>query len=224
MINLQQSVASLVLDHPECASVLQRHRIDYCCKGEQRLEAALVKSGVNPAALLEALELAVIQRQGRDEADPRQLSTPALIAQIITRYHEPLREALPFVQGLATKVARVHGSHNPNLVDLEAVVRELSQALLPHLDMEERELFPALMAGPAIPAAAARALATMHEEHLEVALLLERMRKSTGDFGIPDWACTSYKTLFAELERIETDLLAHVHLENHVLRPRFAAA
>ena len=30
-------------------------------------------------------------------------------------------------------------------------------------------------------------------------------------------------TLFAELEVLEGDVLTHVHLENHVLMPRFAA-
>ena len=39
MIDQQQSVASLVLDHSECAAVLQRHRIDYCCHGEATLAA-----------------------------------------------------------------------------------------------------------------------------------------------------------------------------------------
>jgi regulator of cell morphogenesis and NO signaling len=224
MLDLQQSVGSLVLDHPECAAVLQRHRVDYCCKGEQPLEAALAKVGAEAAALLQALEQAVARRWGQDAGDPRALSTPALIAQIISRFHGPLREMLPFVQALATKVARVHGEHNPKLVEVEGVVRALSEALLPHLDLEEQELFPALMAGPAIPAEAARGLATMQEEHLEVAGLLERLHTSTEDFAIPAWACTSYKTLFAELQRVETDLLAHIHLENHVLWPRFVAA
>lgn len=49
------------------------------------------------------------------------------------------------------------------------------------------------------------------------------MRDAAEDYLIPDWACTSYRTLFAELERLEGDVLRHVHLENHVLMPRFAA-
>ena len=32
------------------------------------------------------------------------------------------------------------------------------------------------------------------------------------------------RTLFAELEQLERDILTHVHLENHVLMPRFAKA
>jgi regulator of cell morphogenesis and NO signaling len=39
----------------------------------------------------------------------------------------------------------------------------------------------------------------------------------------PEWACTSYRTLLSELAALEGDVLRHVHLENHVLMPRFAA-
>ena len=35
-----QAVGELVLDHSECASVLQRHRIDYCCQGGVTLKEA----------------------------------------------------------------------------------------------------------------------------------------------------------------------------------------
>ncbi len=38
----------------------------------------------------------------------------------------------------------------------------------------------------------------------------------------PEWACNSYRALFSELQALETDVLQHVHLENHALRPRFS--
>ena len=41
-------------------------------------------------------------------------------------------------------------------------------------------------------------------------------------FTLPDSACTSYRTLFAELVDLEADILRHVHVENHVLLQRFA--
>jgi regulator of cell morphogenesis and NO signaling len=55
-----------------------------------------------------------------------------------------------------------------------------------------------------------------------VAALLERVRSASDDFALPSWACNSYRTLFSELEQLERDLHTHVHLENHVLKPRFA--
>jgi regulator of cell morphogenesis and NO signaling len=40
MIDPQRTVASVVLDHSECAAVFQRHRIDYCCRGNLSVAAA----------------------------------------------------------------------------------------------------------------------------------------------------------------------------------------
>ena len=64
----------------------------------------------------------------------------------------------------------------------------------------------------------------MHEEHLAVGKVLGRLRTAADDFRLPDWACNSYRALFSELEQLEGDVLRHIHLENHVLRPRLASA
>lgn len=223
ILNRQQPVASVVLDHSECAQVFQRHRIDFCCQGEQSIEAAANARKVDVDALLAELSRAIADRRGDRQDDPRALSTPRLVAHIVSKHHEYLRKALPFIQTLATKVSRVHGDHNPKLRHLEAAVQEISAALLPHLDDEEQSLFPALTAKELDPAAIASQLASMQDEHLAVARLLERIRAASDEFTLPEWACNSYNTLFSELRQLESDVFTHVHLENHVLRPRFAA-
>lgn len=147
-----------------------------------------------------------------------ELSTPALIDHIVNTHHAYLRKTLPYLQPLATKVARVHGDHNPKLRALSEAVSELVDTLLPHLDDEEETLFPQLCDNTAAP----ELLDAMVDEHREVAALLERIRAASDDFAIPTWACGSYRALFRELEAVEQDTFTHVHLENHVLAPRFA--
>jgi regulator of cell morphogenesis and NO signaling len=220
----QQTVARIVLDHSECAVVFQKNRIDYCCKGGVSLRDACAERGLEPAKLVAELEHAIAERTGGAEADPRELSTAGLVGHIVSKHHEYLRKALPFVQGLAAKVRRVHGEHDPRLLELDEIVQGLVTALGPHLDEEEQTLFPELMRKTPDHAVVARELATMMKDHLAVGALLGRMRTTTADFATPEWACNSYRTLFAELERLEGDVLRHVHLENHVLMPRFAEA
>ena len=58
-------------------------------------------------------------------------------------------------------------------------------------------------------------------DHDAVGEGLKRVREAARDFAVPDWACASYTTLMRELEALETGLFEHVHLENHVLLPRF---
>lgn len=222
MIDPRQTVSDVVLDHSECAPIFQRHRIDYCCRGGVSLAEAARDRGVDVGSLVSELERAITERRGDREADPRALSNAALVAHIVARYHEPLRRALPFLVPLAAKVARVHGEHNPRLVALSAIVSELADALAPHIDDEEATLFPAVAAARPDLGVIRDALAGMRDEHLAVGALLERMRAESEDYAVPAWGCTSYRTLFRELGQLESEVLRHVHLENHVLLPRFA--
>lgn len=220
MLDPRQTVAQIVLDHSETAAVFQRHKIDFCCKGEQSISDACERRGLAVAAVVNDLEAAIASRQG-DETDPRTMSTLRLISHIVERHHEYLRRTLPFVQGLSEKVARVHGEHDPRLRDLAADVQALAETLLPHLDEEERSLFPGLCASDRDAAWIQREVEAMLAEHRAVGALLEEIRAAADDFAIPDWACRSFRALFGELEHLEGDVLRHVHLENHVLAPRF---
>ncbi len=220
-LTVNQPVAEIVLDHPECAQVLQQHRIDFCCAGEARLAEACAAKGVDPAALLAALEGAVrARRDAAAERDFRAMSVGEVVDHIVARHHAYLRRTLPWLTGLAAKVARVHGEHNPKLVELERAFASLCDTLEPHLDEEEADLFPSLLAG-APRAGLAAQLDAMKAEHRTVGAALEQLRALADDYRAPEWACGSYRTLFAELERLEADTLRHVHLENHVLAPRF---
>ena len=62
------------------------------------------------------------------------------------------------------KVARVHGEHDPRLLEIEQLVLD------------------------AIDADAA---------------LDPRVRELSGNYAVPEWACTSYRRLFAELRAID---------------------
>jgi regulator of cell morphogenesis and NO signaling len=222
MLDRNQPVAQLVLEHPECARVFQHHRIDFCCHGEQSVAAAAHARKLDVAALVDELDAAIRTRSAQPGQDPRTLTTPQLIAHIVNEHHAYLRENLPLVRTLAAKVSRVHGEHDLKLRVMAAVVEELAETLLPHVEEEEQHLFVALTATPSDQAALARELQSMREDHLAVGALLSQLRDATDEFSPPEWACNSYRTLFRELMALESDIMTHVQLENHVLAPRFA--
>lgn len=218
-IDEQMSLAQIVLQHPATANVLQRHHIEYCCKGALTLSAAAVERGLTSAQLLAELRDATAAWGDTPPGiDLREVPTPMLVQHVVSRHHRVVREALPQVMALARKVARVHGAHNLKLLSLRDEVGTLSDTLLPHLEEEEQVLFPALVAA-ASPLG--EALAAADAEHLEVGHCLARIRELADGFIAPEWACSSYRTLFAELQRLEQEIVAHIHLERHVLRPRF---
>lgn len=222
MLDPVQTVADLVLDHSECAPVFQRHRIDYCCRGDVSVSAAALARGLDLGELLGELDRAIMERQLSRASDPRSLSTAELIQFIQTKHHAYLRTMLPFISNLAAKVSRVHGDHNPKLRDVAQCMQVLSATLLAHLEDEEHALFPLLTASVIDAAQLEPHLRSMLEDHRAVGALLEHLRDAADDYGVPEWACNSYRTLMSELRLLESDTLTHVHLENHVLRPRFA--
>lgn len=223
-IDITAPVADLVSSNPECARVLKDAGIDYCCQGQQTLTAACAARGLDLAAVTADLLLAVQERAGEPTGlDPRGLSIAGLIARIVERHHRWLRDALPWIRDLAIKVGGVHGGHDPRLVEVAEVMQRLTEALLPHLDEEEEDLFPALMARSTPPEVIEAGLSAMEEEHRQVGAMLERLRVLTDGYTPPEWACASYGTLLQELDHLEDDVLRHVHLENHVLAAKARA-
>jgi regulator of cell morphogenesis and NO signaling len=214
------TVAQIVTAHAVAARVFQQHGIDYCCHGNVTVPSACAERQLDPEALF--AELDALEPSGADatDADPRTLSTAALIARI-DRHHQYLRQALPYVAPIAAKVAKVHGGHDPRLVEVHAAFTALAENLGPHLDEEEAVLFPALMAREPDAAVVQREVERMMVDHLAVGDLLARIRTLSDDFTTPEWGCNTYRVLMAELNALEADILRHVHLENHVLAPRF---
>jgi regulator of cell morphogenesis and NO signaling len=226
MLNLDPTatVARIVTEHAAAARVFQRHGIDYCCHGNVTVPEACSGGKLDPDALLAELEAAIAASEGREEGDPRSLSTAALIARIVDRHHGYLRRTLPYVAPIMAKVASVHGPRDAKLREVHEAFRELAASLEPHLEEEEEVLFPALLGRQPDAPTVKQELARMHADHLGVGDLLARLRALTGGFATPEWACSTYRVLMKELDALEADILRHVHLENHVLAPRFALA
>ncbi|HQY62334.1 MAG: iron-sulfur cluster repair di-iron protein [Myxococcales bacterium] len=223
-IDRESTIAEIVLEHSECAKVFCDHRVDFCCRGDRSLTVACAEKGLDLEVVCGDLERAIAGREERHEPDPRAMSTAELVSFIVSRHHAYLYEALPFLEPLATKVARVHGEHNPKLLGIRDTFRELAERLEPHLREEEAVLFPALTAQQPDDRLVASELASAQQDHLQVGDLLARLRAQADDYTSPAWACGSYRTLMRELAALEMDTLRHVHLETHVVAPRFKAA
>ncbi len=147
-----------------------------------------------------------------------------LVARIVERHHAYERRALPYLVALLAKVAGRHRTRNAKLGVLCEVGEELAEALEAHADEEERELFPALLAGQAGSDRLRAGLERIRRHHRALALLLGRVRWLADDFAVPAWGGRTYQALMEELEALEDDVLEHVHLEANVLLARLAPA
>ena len=147
---------------------------------------------------------------------------PQLLEQVAEVHHRHLSETLPYLIPLAHKVARVHGSRHANLREVHETVVELEETLEPLLEWREKELFPLMLAGtgPHLHTE----LQAMVAAHLVVTRLFEQLREAADGYRVPEDACNSYRTLYRELQSLESEQLTQLRLEQHVLMPRFAEA
>ena len=60
----------------------------------------------------------------------------------------------------------------------------------------------------------------MEHEHEIARQALAKLREGTHDYALPADACPTFIAMYEEMQRMETDLHQHIHLENNVLFPR----
>jgi regulator of cell morphogenesis and NO signaling len=70
---------------------------------------------------------------------------------------------------------------------------------------------------------AANPIAMMEAEHETEGERFVRIAALTSGYTPPDYACNTYRVLYAMLAEFENDLHTHIHLENNILFPRALA-
>ena len=226
-IDLAQPIGAIAVALPGATAIFRRHKLDFCCGGGASLADAAAARALDPGAI--AAELAALTpADGDAPTDPA-----ALIAQIVSRYHEGHRRDLPELIRLARRVEAVHRGKPGTPAGLADVLGDIQAELVPHMAKEELILFPLLAAGLEDPRApmAAGPIARMRAEHDECGAALEEVARltgdltlpGTGDLTLPGEACNTFRALYAGLAHFREELIAHIHLENNVLFPPFEA-
>jgi regulator of cell morphogenesis and NO signaling len=220
MLLLESRVCDLVLDHAECAAVLDRYQIDYDCTRNDTLYRACVERGLDPLRVRTDCELAV-RRAGVSGEDLRAWSTKDLITVVIARHHQYLHATLPYLRTASQWIATRYGHRRPALHQLASVIDALATTMNAHMVEQDGELFPALLAGRRYLAAEAT---RGFDEHEQARSMLAQMRTLSFDYERPVWACGSYRVFMSELAHFEADILLHLHVEARELWPRYIAS
>jgi regulator of cell morphogenesis and NO signaling len=219
-----QRLADMVFAHHSSVPVLEKYKLDFCCKGKRTLEQACSEQNI----VLEEVEDA-LQKVIGDRDDPAPSVFSAMTLQqladyIVARHHVYVRQAIPQIVYHLDKVYHKHGERYAYVGEVYTLFRKVAVELEQHMLKEEKILFPmmsrvehmsgAQLAGP---------IHVMEAEHEEAGALLARIREITHDYTPPEDACTTHRLMLEELRGFEADLHEHVHLENHLLFPRAMA-
>lgn len=229
-----QTVRQLATEIPNATRVFEKLGIDYCCGGGKSLEAACAQVKIPVTEVLRTLEQGSVPGEAAATPDFSQASLDELVSYIVSRHHGYVKQEIPRLEKLLSKVVSVHGRNHAELVAIQRVFAALAAELTSHMMKEEMILFPyvtqmeqALESGKRAPRApfgtVGNPVHMMEMEHEDAGNALKELRSLTSDYTPPPDACFSYNTLFAALKEFETDLHQHIHLENNILFPRAVA-
>ena len=217
------TIAEIAAEYPSSIRVFQRFGIDFCCGGRRPVRVACEEQGLS----FEALEQALNRAEAVPAAGVRDWTHEplhALIDHIVTTYHMALRNDLPRLEAMATKVAGVHAAKSANLSRIQDCLGELSADLNQHMWKEELILFRAIRAmessGLHSSMGISAPISVMEHEHDHAGRLLAELRTLTDDYVAPEWGCGTVRALYRGLAELEAAMHVHVHLENNILFPR----
>ena len=223
------SVADIALNHPQAIEILNRYNLDYCCNGKKSFVEVCQKENLDAAAIWEEIMEKQIQT-GSDHRMKFNTWSPSLLVDFIVQHHHSyIKESIPHIHELLSKVCLVHASDQPELIEVLRLFVQLAEELTDHMLKEEVVLFPAIRR---ITARKDRLLessstinirtplSVMEHEHESAGDLLKTIRSLSNQYTPLAHACPTFQLTFKLLKEFDHDLMQHIHLENNILFPK----
>ena len=224
-----KTVADLVTENIKTAHIFKKYGIDFCCGGGISIQKACEKANVN----FEDIErdLLNVENTITRANDYNSWKLDFLTDHIINVHHAYVEENIPLLIQYSARVAKVHGHHYSELLEIQQLFTKVAQELSAHMKKEELILFPfikklaqAEKEGAPLPKAqfgtVDNPIKMMEVEHEEAGEVLRQIDELSNNYTPPEGACNTYRAFYAKLEEFEQDLHQHVHLENNILFPK----
>lgn len=229
-ISPHTSVSSLVRDDIRTAEIFSKYQIDFCCKGEVSLTVACESKGLHLDKIIAELNKVTLHAF-TEEPKFNAWELDMLIEHILSEHHAYILNKAPTIVALLSKLVNVHGAKHPEIKEIEYEFKQSYESLIAHMQKEERILFPYIIKmiqfrkykqNSELPNVRSilQPIKTMKAEHQVEGLRFEKIREISQNYTVPRDGCATYLAAYSMLEDFETNLHAHVHLENNILFPK----
>ena len=147
-------------------------------------------------------------------------------------HHTYVNKNLSLITEFADKVAKVHGEHSPETKEIAKLWKAVVTELTTHMKKEELVLFPYIKNIERFSkgdleefpnsrfGTVKNPIGAMEHEHDSAGGLMKNIQALSNEFTPPDYACNTYRVLYAKLKEFQNDLFQHIHLENNILFPK----
>ena len=229
IITEEKTVAEIVTENIKTAAIFKKHGIDFCCGGGISLEKVCKKNDLKYDVIASELSRAAEATQKAYHYDSWELSF--LIDHIVNIHHTYVSDNISTIFQYANKVAKVHGHHYKEVIEINDLFLEVANELSSHMQKEEQILFPYIKQlvqaekegnSLGVPhfGSVKNPIAMMEEEHEMAGDIFKRIAKLSNNYTPPKEACNTFRALYSKLQEFEEDLHQHIHLENNILHPK----
>ena len=228
------SLAQIVNNSHQAASVFEKYHLDFCCKGKRSLEQACIEQQLSLAEVTDDLENIFTKSTNNNAIDFEKMTLTQLADYIVQTHHAYVKNEMPQIQAYLHKVSSKHGDRHPELDKIFQTFNAVKEEMEGHMKKEELILFPRIKELQKLNddenaklqlniTYLQSPITVMEQEHDHAGSLLNDIRLLSNEYTPPQDACTTYRLSFAALKAFELDLHQHVHLENNVLFPKAIA-
>ena len=231
-ISNESFVTDIVMQDYRVSVVFRKYNIDYCCGGKIPLYKACEIHKIDIEPLKKELKDAMRVIQVSSSTNFKNWNIDFLVDYIINVHHSYLVINFPEITDTLERFAEGHKSKYPWLSELMKSFNHLFEELLPHLEQEEKVIFPYIRqivhaherrepyAGLLVRTLRKPIESMLNQEHDFVGKYLHRFRELTNNYTPPTNACITHKVALSKLKELDIDLVQHIHLENEILFPR----
>lgn len=224
-----KTVADFVTENIKTAHIFKKYGIDFCCGGGISLEKACEKFGADIEQLRNDLDN--VENTTTRATDYDNFKLDFLADHVVNVHHAYIEDNIPVMKQYADRVAKVHGHHYTELIEIRDLVHEVCGELASHCKKEELILFPfikkmmqAKQDGSQLPkpqfGSVDNPIKMMEDEHEEAGEIFRRISGLSNNYTPPEGACNTYRAFYQKLQEFEEDLHEHVHKENNILFPK----
>lgn len=224
-----KTVAEIVTENIKTADVFKKNGIDFCCGGHVSVQEICAKKGVDYSKIKE--EILNVGKTPSTGHDFNSWDIDFLADYIVNTHHKYVTEANQLIIEYSDKVAKVHGHHYTETVEINHLFHELANELNAHMKKEENILFPFIRAigkakkegtplSPPPFGTIQNPINMMEMEHTGAGDILRKIAELSNNYTPPADACNTYRALYHSLEEYQNDLFQHIHLENNILFPK----